>query len=126
MGKVISFHKAAGLEIVLFRRIVYIMGKTFSRSFVQDYSLHKSLVKKNVYIYQQFRVDINKFEKEKIFIELGIKSFDKIILSLDYIKESKMLGSDRYILDLKTFIDLRSRKSSGIYSKYLRSYNQNV
>ena len=24
-----------------------------------------------------------------------------------------MLGSDRYILDLKTFIDLRSRKSSG-------------
>ena len=63
LGKVISFHKAAGLEIVLFRRIVYIMGKTFSRSFVQDYSLHKSRVKKNVYIYQQFRVDINKFEK---------------------------------------------------------------
>ena len=72
LGKVISFHKAAGLEIVLFRRIVYIMGKTFSRSFVQDYSLHKSRVKRNVYIYQQFRVDINKFEKNiYIFIELG-------------------------------------------------------
>ena len=48
------------------------MGKTFSRSFVQDYSLHKSRVKKNVYIYQQFRVDINKSEKNiYIFIELG-------------------------------------------------------
>ena len=65
LGKVISFHKAAGLEIVLFRRIVHIMGKTLSKRFVQDYSLHKSRVKKNVYIYQQFRVDINKFEKEK-------------------------------------------------------------
>ena len=71
LRKVISFHKAAGLEIVLFRRIVYIMGKTFSRSFVKDYSLRKSRVKKKVYIYQQFRVDINKFEKKYIFIELG-------------------------------------------------------
>ena len=71
LGKVISFHKAAGLEIVLFRRIVHIMGKTLSKRFVQDYSLHKSRVKKNVYIYQQFRVDINKFEKKYIFIELG-------------------------------------------------------
>ena len=35
------------------------------------------------------------------------------MLSLDYIRESKMLGSDRYILDLKAFIDLLSRKSSG-------------
>ena len=34
--KGISFDKAAVLEIVLFRRIVYIMGKTFSSSFVQD------------------------------------------------------------------------------------------
>ena len=47
------------------------MGKTFSRSFVKDYSLRKSRVKKKVYIYQQFRVDINKFEKKYIFIELG-------------------------------------------------------
>lgn len=51
----IFFHKAAGLEIVFFRQdvlfriIVYI----------------KAVLKKNVYIYQQFRVDINKFEKGK-------------------------------------------------------------
>ena len=55
LGKVISFHKAAGLEIFLFRQEV------LSRIIVYK----KAVLKKNVYIYQPFRVDINKFEKGK-------------------------------------------------------------
>ena len=42
-GKGISFRKAVVLEIVLLRRIVYIMGKTFSSSFVRDCSLFQDL-----------------------------------------------------------------------------------
>ena len=38
-GEGISFRKAVVLEIVLLRRIVYIMGKTFSSTFVRDCSL---------------------------------------------------------------------------------------
>lgn len=56
LGRVISFHKAAGLEIVFFRQDV------LSRIIVY---IKAVLKKKNVYIYQQFRVDINKFEKGK-------------------------------------------------------------
>ena len=50
-------------------------------------------------------------KKIYIYLQNQVLTFDKIILSLDYIKESKMLGRDRYILHLKTVIDLRSRKS---------------
>lgn len=57
LGRVISFHKAAGLEIVFFRQDV------LSRIIVYIKAVLKK--KKNVYIYQQFRVDINKFEKGK-------------------------------------------------------------
>ena len=86
LGKVISFHKAAGLEIVLFRRIVYIMGKTFSRSFVEDYSLHKSRLKKMYISISSSELILISLKKKKIFIELGINiKFDKIILSLDYV-----------------------------------------
>ena len=42
-GRGISFRKAVVLEIVLLRRIVYIMGKTFSSSFVRDCSLFQGL-----------------------------------------------------------------------------------
>ena len=56
LGRVISFHKAAGLEIVFFRQDV------LSRIIVY---IKAVLKKKNVYIYRQFRVDINKFEKGK-------------------------------------------------------------
>ena len=39
-GKGFSFRKGVVLEIVLLRRKVDMMGKTFSRSFVRDYSFH--------------------------------------------------------------------------------------
>ena len=55
LRKVISCHKAAGLEIVFFRQDI------LSRIIVYI----KAVLKKNVFIYQQFRVDINKFEKGK-------------------------------------------------------------
>ena len=42
-GNGISFRKAFVLEIALLRRIVYIMGKTFSSSFVRDCSLSQDL-----------------------------------------------------------------------------------
>ena len=71
LGKVISFHKAAGLEIVLFRRIVYIMGKTFSRSFVKDYSLRKSRVKKKYISMSSSELILISLKKIYIFMELG-------------------------------------------------------
>ena len=63
LGKVISFHKAAGLEIVFFRQDV------LSRIIVYI----KAVFKKKMYIsISSSELILISLKKEKIFIELGI------------------------------------------------------
>ena len=64
LGKVISFHKAAGLEIVFFRQDV------LSRIIVYIKAVFK---KKKMYIsISSSELILISLKKEKIFIELGI------------------------------------------------------
>ena len=63
LAKVISFHKAAGLEIVFFRQDV------LSRIIVYI----KAVFKKKMYIFiSSSELILISLKKEKIFIELGI------------------------------------------------------
>ena len=69
LGRVISFHKAAGLEIVFFRQdvlsriIVYIKAVLKKKKCIYPIYIYQLGTADRVY--RQFRVDINKFEKGK-------------------------------------------------------------